>query len=164
MQSYIQDDFILLQFILVAAIAFAHAAKLDKTYLPPNYQTSGGADGILQTPLLSSGSQNFPSQNGDSFARNANVYAQNGKVFRAEQNNGFGANFEPVRNERPRAALERNAAILRQENSNDGETYSYLYETENGIYAEEHGVATNGVEAQGGFAYTGDDGKVYSIR
>lgn len=146
-------------FILVTAVAFAHAAKLDKTYLPPNYQSSGGADGILQTPLLSSGSQK-----GDSFARNANIYAQNGKGFRPEEYNGFGANFGSVRAERPRAALERNAAILRQKNNNDGETYSYSYETENGIYAEENGVATNGVEAQGGFAYTDDDGKLYSIR
>ncbi|CAK1584184.1 unnamed protein product [Parnassius mnemosyne] len=41
---------------------------------------------------------------------------------------------------------------------------SYAFETENGIYAEENGVATNGVEAQGSYSYTGDDGQVYSVR
>lgn len=76
------------------------------------------------------------------------------------------APFSPEENrpERPQAALERSASILRQDSQNDGETYTYSYETENGIYAEESGVATNGVEAQGGFSYTGDDGQVYSIR
>lgn len=68
------------------------------------------------------------------------------------------------RPERPQASLERSAGILRQDSENNGDSYSYSYETENGIIAEENGVATNGVEAQGGFSYTGDDGKVYSIR
>lgn len=104
-------------------------------------------------------------QNGNNYAQNGNDFAQNGNDFTQGNTgdyNGFN-NFES-RPERAQAAFERNAAILRQDNQNDGETYAYAYETENGIIAEENGVATNGVEAQGGFSYTGDDGQVYSIR
>ncbi|XP_061720785.1 collagen alpha-2(I) chain-like [Cydia pomonella] len=69
----------------------------------------------------------------------------------------------PQQPERPQAAADRNAEILRYDNQNDGETFSYHFETSNGISAEESGVATNGVQAQGGFSYTGDDGQFYKI-
>ncbi|XP_041985056.1 trithorax group protein osa-like [Aricia agestis] len=67
------------------------------------------------------------------------------------------------RPERPQAAADRNAEILKYVNENNGDSYEYSYETSNGISAGESGVATNGVMAQGGFSYTGDDGKPYSI-
>ncbi|KAJ8717014.1 hypothetical protein PYW08_005413 [Mythimna loreyi] len=140
-------------FIILAAVTLASAAKLDRIYLPPNAQSSAGS-AFLETPRQSNGFQDqtsaFPN---NGFARQS-AFNQNGAAY-----NGFEA-----RPERAQAAFERNAAILRQDNSNDGETYAYAYETENGIYAEESGVATNGVQAQGGYSYTGDDGKVYSIR
>ncbi|XP_075981258.1 uncharacterized protein LOC142979914 [Anticarsia gemmatalis] len=144
-------------FIVLAAVTLAQAAKLDRVYLPPNAQASAGAGSFLQTPHQSSnGFQHggFHAQNSNAYtaATASNDYAQNA-------NSGFEANPE-----RAQAARERNAAILRQDNSNDGETYSYAYETENGIYAEESGVATNGVQAQGGYSYTGDDGQVYSVK
>ncbi|CAB3229146.1 unnamed protein product [Arctia plantaginis] len=66
--------------------------------------------------------------------------------------------------DRPQAARDRNAAILIQDQSRDGDTYSYVYKTGNGIYAEEKGIAINGVRAQGGYSYMGDDGRVYSVR
>ncbi|XP_063385628.1 pupal cuticle protein 36-like [Cydia fagiglandana] len=75
---------------------------------------------------------------------------------------GFAQNG-PQQPERPQAAADRNAEILRYDNQNDGETFSYNFETSNGISAEESGVATNGVQAQGGFSYTGDDGQFYKI-
>ncbi|KAH9631897.1 hypothetical protein HF086_014369 [Spodoptera exigua] len=134
-------------FIVLAAVALAQAAKLDRTYLPQNAEASAGS-AFLQNPRQSNG---FQGQTG-AFSSNSN--AQSGAY------SGFEA--RPV--ERAQAAFERNAAILRQDNSNDGETYAYAYETENGISAEENGVATNGVQAQGGYSYTGDDGKVYSVR
>ncbi|XP_023944532.2 hornerin [Bicyclus anynana] len=65
--------------------------------------------------------------------------------------------------ERAQAAADRNAEILKYVNDNNGESYLYSYETSNGISAEESGVATNGVKAQGGFSYTGDDGQAYSL-
>ncbi|XP_063894255.1 pupal cuticle protein 27-like [Helicoverpa armigera] len=134
-------------FIVLAAVTLAQAAKLDRTYLPPNAQAAAGS-AFLQTPRQSNG---FRDQSGA--YSNPNAYAQTGAY------SGFEA-----RPERAQAAFERNAAILRQDNSNDGETYAYAYETENGISAEENGVATNGVQAQGGYSYTGDDGQVYSVR
>lgn len=129
----------------------AQAAKLDRVYLPPNARASAGSANFLQIPRQAF--NNGQVQNGFSNTPiNENAYDQNNY-------SGFDS-----RSERAQAALERNAAILRQDNSNDGETYSYAYETENGIYAEESGVATNGVQAQGGYSYTGDDGKIYSVR
>ncbi|VVC96188.1 cuticle protein 3-like [Leptidea sinapis] len=66
--------------------------------------------------------------------------------------------------ERPRAGLERNAAILRSVSDANENGYHYAYDTENGIQAEETGVENNGNQAQGGYSYTGDDGQVYSVR
>ncbi|KAI5640175.1 insect cuticle protein domain-containing protein [Phthorimaea operculella] len=65
--------------------------------------------------------------------------------------------------DRARASIDRSATILRYENEVGPESYHYAFETDNGISAEENGVATNGVQATGGFSYTGDDGQVYSI-
>ncbi|KAJ8717019.1 hypothetical protein PYW08_005418 [Mythimna loreyi] len=139
-------------FIILAAVALAQAGKLDRTYLPPNSQDSSGSS-FLETPRQSNG---FKDQTG---AYSNNGFSSQNSIAQAGAYSGFEA-----RPERAQAALERNAAILRQDNSNDGETYAYTYETENGIYGEESGVATNGVQAQGGYSYTGDDGKVYSVR
>ncbi|XP_013162921.1 PREDICTED: cuticle protein 2-like [Papilio xuthus] len=65
---------------------------------------------------------------------------------------------------RPRAALERNAAILRSDSEVNEQGYRYAYETENGIQADEAGVEANGIQAQGGYSYVGDNGQVYSVR
>ncbi|XP_060805748.1 cuticle protein 3 [Amyelois transitella] len=65
---------------------------------------------------------------------------------------------------RPRAAFERNAAILRSVNDGNEYGYRFAYETENGIQAEESGQEANGIQAQGSYSYTGDDGQVYSVR
>ncbi|CAH0695648.1 unnamed protein product [Spodoptera exigua] len=146
-------------FIVLAAVALAQAAKLDRTYLPPNAQASAGS-AFLEAPRQSNG---FQEQNG-AFSNNQNgAFSSNGFANPDAQSDAY-SSFEARPVERAQAAFERNAAILRQDNSNDGETYAYAYETENGISAEENGVATNGVQAQGGYSYTGDDGKVYSVR
>ncbi|CAK1584194.1 unnamed protein product [Parnassius mnemosyne] len=64
---------------------------------------------------------------------------------------------------RPQAAYERNARIIAFNSDVKENSYRYNYETENGIKAEEQGQEVEGIEAQGGFQYTGDDGNVYSI-
>lgn len=43
------------------------------------------------------------------------------------------------------------------------ENYSYGFETDNGISVGENGEAADGVKAQGGYSYKGDDGKTYSV-
>ncbi|XP_068620377.1 pupal cuticle protein 27-like isoform X2 [Battus philenor] len=153
--------------IIIATIACVRAAKLNRVYLPPNSaRTSGGSGDFLQTPVINPGSYNGVAGQ-DGF--NTKTIATIGDKYNTDvEYNGGQNDVNAYQNydriERPRAALERNAAILRQINENDGDRYSYAFETENGIVAEENGVATDGVEAQGGYSYTGDDGQVYSIR
>ncbi|XP_063366565.1 pupal cuticle protein 36a-like [Cydia amplana] len=162
--------------IVLSVVAWASCDKLDRTYLPPNAQSSSGSN-FLQAPDTRGNGQgnafngNGFSQNGNGINQNGNDFSQNGNDFNQIGNdfNQIGNDFNQNGNdfgrpERTQAAFERNAAILRQDSQNDGETYSYAYETENGIYAEESGVATNGVEAQGSYSYTGDDGQVYTVR
>ncbi|XP_026320570.1 cuticle protein 3-like [Hyposmocoma kahamanoa] len=65
---------------------------------------------------------------------------------------------------RTRGAYEGNAQILRSINDQNEAGYSYAYDTENGIQVEETGREANGIQAAGGYSYTGDDGQVYSVR
>ncbi|KAJ8717031.1 hypothetical protein PYW08_005430 [Mythimna loreyi] len=64
---------------------------------------------------------------------------------------------------RPQASFEKNARIIALDSDVKEDSFRYNYETENGIKAEEQGREADGIEAQGGFQYTGDDGQVYSI-
>ncbi|KAI8420431.1 hypothetical protein MSG28_008921 [Choristoneura fumiferana] len=64
---------------------------------------------------------------------------------------------------RPQASLERHARILSLDSDVKEDSFRYNYETENGIKAEEQGREADGIESQGGFQYTGDDGQVYTI-
>ncbi|XP_073962924.1 uncharacterized protein [Choristoneura fumiferana] len=163
--------------IILSVVAWSSCAKLDRNYLPPSNAGSSGGSPFLQAPNSGSNLRGTNRNYQDNGFGRSNDFSQ-GNGLEGDSNdfnngndfnqNGFnGGNFNGdgfARAERPQAAFERNAAILRQDSQNDGETYSYAYETENGIYAEESGVATNGVEAQGSYSYTGDDGQVYTVR
>lgn len=81
-----------------------------------------------------------------------------GHGFAGQRNGGFEAGQE-----RAQAAQDRVAHTLRFDSEVGPESFNYAFETDNGISAEESAVATNGVQAQGGFSYTGDDGQVYSV-
>ncbi|XP_063366658.1 uncharacterized protein LOC134655128 [Cydia amplana] len=76
---------------------------------------------------------------------------------------GESQGFVDSRPERPQAAQERASNTLRFDSEVGVESFNYAFETDNGISAEETGTATNGVQAQGGYSYTGDDGKVYTV-
>ncbi|KAG6455987.1 cuticle protein 3 [Manduca sexta] len=65
---------------------------------------------------------------------------------------------------RPRASLEKNAAIIRSDSEVTDQGFRYAYETENGIQADAAGVEADGIQSEGGFSYTGDDGLVYAVR
>ncbi|XP_047997388.1 cuticle protein 3-like [Leguminivora glycinivorella] len=69
----------------------------------------------------------------------------------------------PEQSNRPQASFERNARILALDSDVKEGSFRYNYETENGIKAEEQGHEADGIESQGGYQYTGDDGQVYSI-
>lgn len=59
--------------------------------------------------------------------------------------------------------------IIRLENQVEKDGYHYVFETENGILAEEagriedKGTATEGLRSQGFYQYVGDDGVVYRV-
>lgn len=62
------------------------------------------------------------------------------------------------------AAAESYARILRQDNDLDTNSYHYLYQTENGINAEESGnVANAGTKVSGYYEYVGDNGQKYRV-
>lgn len=67
---------------------------------------------------------------------------------------GFGGKSNPA---------DAGAQILRQNSEVTADGFAYDFETSNGIRADAQGVATNGVQSQGSFAYKGDDGQDYSI-
>ncbi|XP_072942762.1 cuticle protein 3-like [Epargyreus clarus] len=69
----------------------------------------------------------------------------------------------PEQSNRAQASFEKNARILALDSDVKEDSFRYNYETENGIKAEEQGHEADGIEAQGGFQYTGDDGQVYAI-
>ena len=60
-------------------------------------------------------------------------------------------------------SADAGAQILKLNSEVTAEGFSYDFETSNGIRADAQGVATNGVQSQGSFAYKGDDGQDYSI-
>ncbi|GBP79356.1 Cuticle protein 3 [Eumeta japonica] len=64
---------------------------------------------------------------------------------------------------RPQSSFEKNARILALDSDVKEDSFRYNYETENGIKAEEQGHEADGIQAQGGFQYTGDDGQLYAI-
>ncbi|KAI5640174.1 insect cuticle protein domain-containing protein [Phthorimaea operculella] len=124
---------------------------------PSGFGQSAGPSGFGQSGAnqAGSGAGNY-GQAGSGFGQQSAGFNQGGS-FNQAQGQGF---QQP---QRAQAAADQAAEILKYENQNDGETFSYAFETSNGISAEESGVATNGVQAQGAFSYTGDDGQSYSI-
>ncbi|XP_032520139.2 uncharacterized protein LOC116772166 [Danaus plexippus] len=137
--------------LVLSIIAYGYADKLDKGYLPPvNAASSGGSPAELIAP-----------------ADQSEVFGQGLPVPESQPGSyiqDIGQEvLQAYNQERPQAAADRNAEILKFNNENNGESYAYNYETSNGISVEESGVASNGVNAQGGYAYTGDDGKSYSV-
>ncbi|CAH2089158.1 unnamed protein product [Euphydryas editha] len=62
-----------------------------------------------------------------------------------------------------RHSAEKNAKILAYQSENNGHSYHYAYETENGIKAQEVGHVGKGTRAEGAYSYTGDDGHVYTV-
>lgn len=66
-------------------------------------------------------------------------------------------------------SAERYANIVRLENNLNPDSYHYLYQTDNGIAAEESGsvdaspIGVGGTRAKGFYEYIGDDGVKYRV-
>ncbi|KAJ0174325.1 hypothetical protein K1T71_010471 [Dendrolimus kikuchii] len=169
--------------VVISVIACSYAAQLDRSYLPPPGATAaGGGPGSLNAPRggpdqgfgpSSAPGLNIPAGTPGSFGQpDAQYGPPSGApgspigslgfgVAQTTKSNALGSyQYQP---ERARASLDRNAETLRYDNRIDGDTFAYSFETSNGITADESGIATNGVQAQGGFAYTADDGQVYRV-
>lgn len=58
---------------------------------------------------------------------------------------------------------DRNSNIVRYQNDVGIDTYSYGFESDNGIVVHANGLSVDGVQEQGGYSYVGDDGQVYSV-
>lgn len=69
-------------------------------------------------------------------------------------------NIKPLR---PKTEADRNAYILNYKDRVKSNTFTYVYETSNGIYIDQNGTAAGGVRVQGSYSYTGDDGKLYTV-
>ncbi|XP_050352198.1 uncharacterized protein LOC126774704 [Nymphalis io] len=168
--------------LLLSIIACSSGDKLNRAYLPPEHAQSSSGSEFLETPIsqpiVVEDVAVYHKSNGDNRI-NLNQQPINGYIQIGSHGSSFAhgvathenahyheenVNVVEQRPERPQAAKERHAAVLRQEYENDGKAYAYAYETENGIYGEENGVAKNGVIAEGAYSYTGDDGIQYSIR
>ncbi|XP_022119568.2 uncharacterized protein LOC110996280 isoform X2 [Pieris rapae] len=176
--------------IFTALIAVCSSANLDRTYLPPSSaKAAGGSSEILQLPNLPIGSYEndhqgvvvdaavgtrTSEQSGLSGlgASRISYGSTNSKVgeaaFRDKHLQG-GASFlsqgfvDFNRPERVQASRDRVSNIVRLENNLTPDSYNYLYQTDNGISAAEKAVSVDGVKAEGGFSYTGDDGQVYTV-
>ncbi|XP_047516992.1 formin-J-like isoform X1 [Pieris napi] len=176
--------------IFTALIAVCSSANLDRSYLPPSSaKAAGGSSDILQPPNLPIGSYEndhqgvvvdaavgirASDQSGLSGlgASRISYGSTNSKVgeaaFRDKHLQG-GISFLPQgfvdfnRPERIQASRDRISNIVRLENNLTPDSYNYLYQTDNGISAAEKAVVVDGVRAEGGYSYTGDDGQVYTV-
>lgn len=167
-----------LQLIVAAILALGAADRLDNRYLPPRGNAGAGYSGAAGGLGPKAGGFGVAStgfgQNGAGFGGSGSFNAgfsgtqHSGNAYNAPAqqysggsaggyggaSGGFGGRSNPA---------DAGAQILRQNSEVTAEGFSYDFETSNGIRADAQGVATNGVQSQGSFAYKGDDGQDYSI-
>ncbi|XP_050352673.1 pupal cuticle protein 36-like [Nymphalis io] len=163
-----------MKLLVVAAILGAcSAARLDNAYLPPR----GGA-GAGYGAGSGAGAGGFGSGFGKGGAGGSGFGGAGAGGYGGAGAGGFGngagfgaggagsgagaGSYQGGFGGRSNSA-DANAQILRLNNEVTAEGFSYDFETSNGIRADASGVATNGVQSQGSFAYKGDDGQDYSI-
>ncbi|XP_013137470.1 PREDICTED: pupal cuticle protein 36-like [Papilio polytes] len=165
-------------FVVAAVLGVCSAARLDNTYLPPRGGAGSGFGGNgfggAGGPGRFGGSGGFGGAGGASGfggaggaggfggAGGAGGFGGAGSYSGGGAAGGYnGAGGAGSYN--ARQSVDAGAQILRLNNEINGDSFSYDFETSNGIRADASGVATNGVQSQGSFAYKGDDGQDYSI-
>ncbi|BET00898.1 cuticular protein [Nesidiocoris tenuis] len=149
--------------VLLSAFGMAACARLDNGYLPPRGNSGAGA-GVIRPP---SGSYGAPS-GGFGAAPGGFAAAPSGSYGAPSGFGGAPGGFggAPGGGFRPSGPVIPIVSFQNNPNQGDG-SYSYSYETGNGIKAQEAGRGgpgeNQGTQAAGGFSYTGDDGQSYSI-
>ncbi|XP_018574345.1 larval cuticle protein LCP-30-like [Anoplophora glabripennis] len=143
-----------------------------------DYSGSGGVGGsggfggsgstiVVGTGLRGSSGSSTPS--GASLGISSGVYGAN-KVSGIPAAAGYGQAASLKQGNAAGLYDNKNYAIIRKIEVVEPESYNYLYETENGIYAEEQGHLVNkgseneAINAKGYFTYTGPDNVVYTVQ
>ncbi|XP_072942769.1 pupal cuticle protein 36a-like [Epargyreus clarus] len=163
-------------FIVAAVIGVCSAARLDNAYLPPRggagagYGAGSGGPGGFGGGAGGPGGfgggagGGFGGGAGGGFgggAGGAGGFGRGGAGGAGAGSYSGGGGFGGGRGGQ---SADANAQILKLNSEVTAEGFSYDFETSNGIKADASGVATNGVQSQGSFAYKGDDGQDYSIQ
>ncbi|CAK1584180.1 unnamed protein product [Parnassius mnemosyne] len=129
----------------------------------PGTRGSSPAETGLGAPRISYGSSH--SKVGEAAFKTINQQGVQTQIASQFSGNSYqvpNSNFNTA-SQRPQAVVDRASNIVRFQNEVRPKSYNYAFETDNGIKAEENGVTNNGVEVQGGYSYTGDDGKLYKV-
>lgn len=171
----------------LALVGFCTCARLDNVqYLPPSQRPAGGIRpgaggfGAGSTPGFPS-SGGFPARPGGGFGgAPSGSYGAPGFGSGGGGGGGGAGSYSGGKyffipsfiskvvflagGGRPGAGSE--IPIIRYENVNNGDgTYQFLYETGNGINAQEQGDARgDGTQAQGSFSYTAPDGQQIQLQ
>ncbi|XP_068620149.1 pupal cuticle protein 36-like [Battus philenor] len=171
-------------FIVAAVLGVCSAARLDNTYLPPRGGAgagfgaggpgrfgsagAGGFGGAGSGGFGGAGSAGFGGAGSYNGAGGAGGFGGAGSYSGAGgagsySGAGGAGSYSGSGSYNARQSADAGAQILRLNNEINGDNFAYDFETSNGIRADASGVATNGVQSQGSFAYKGDDGQDYSI-
>ncbi|XP_017786011.1 PREDICTED: pupal cuticle protein 20-like isoform X2 [Nicrophorus vespilloides] len=145
----------------------AFSARLDNTYLPP---AGAGGSGGYNGPGFGGAPSRFPGGGGGGGGgggRFPGGGGGGGGRFPGGGGGGGGGSYQGGGG----GGGGANIPILRYDNENNGDgSYSYAYETGNGIKAQEQGALKNAgsqneaQSATGSFSYTGPDGQQYAVQ
>lgn len=171
--------------MVAAVLGVCLADRLDNKYLPPRGNSGagfgpgfngagpkggfGGAGGAGGFGSGGSGAFGAGGAGGSGFGGSAGGAGAGG--YSAGVTGGFGGtqysgnayNAAAGQYNARQSSADAGAQILKSNSEVTAEGFQYEYETSNGIRADAQGIATNGVQSQGSFAYKGDDGQDYSI-
>lgn len=118
--------------IILSAISWATAARLENVYLPPDSAASGGANAGLQTPLGPESPESYQAPSG--------LYQAPARSYQAP----VGSYQAPAGSYQAsagssQASASSQAQILRYDNEQDDQGWHYAYETSDGTKAEQNG-------------------------
>ncbi|CAH0547606.1 unnamed protein product [Brassicogethes aeneus] len=141
-----------------ASKAFGGSVAPQQSYGAPSFAAKQSFEGSV-APQQTYGAPAFGSKSsGQAFG--GAVSSQQG--YQASGNFGGVGQYNGYSGNQYQKSAEQQTAIVRLENNNNGDgTYNFLYETENGIQAQEQG--SGGIQADGGFSYKSPEGQSFEV-